>query len=188
VEAHMRSYIPQYNILAEIERYQSEHNNATSKLMAERETEIRRAISGNEDISIPDWKSSDDRSFYKLNKIFEHFMEEAYQHKELEITDYTTYNGREYHKLFRKSADFIAVAEKKNLESLKELIDSEPTICELKKLLEEINTMQYLLNCFGEGISDILHYVPTNGLEGQCLVEQKLRGRIGRFLRRMRRN
>lgn len=183
--SHLLGYTSQNAILLDIKRHENEHNRATSQFMSEREGVIRETISKNENISIPEWRSSEDRyPFYKMAKIFEHYMDEAYQHKEIKIEDYALYDGKQYHKLFREPADLIAIADKKNLQYLKDLIDSEPTICRLKKILEDFKIMQNLLNSFGEGIDHILYHAPTHGLQGQCYVEQDLRPRIIRFLKK----
>ena len=107
---------------------------------------------------------------------------------ELRIELYSTYQKKEYYKLFSNPSDLIAVAEKENLDKLKELIDLEAqsTINRLRELLQNIDSMQYLLNTFHEAITDISHDASVHGLQGQCCVERELlvsalRRRIMRF-------
>jgi hypothetical protein len=187
---HLPSYAS-YDILLNIIRLQDEHNLATSQFMAAREQTIRGAISNN--TTIPEWRSPDDQyPWYKLAKIFEHFEREAYQNVELRIEPYSSYQGIEYYKLFREPADLIAVAERTNLEKLKELIDLEAqsTVSGLRDRLEDNDRMQNLLNTFSENMDDILHDVPTRGLQGQCHIEREIhipvifRGPVIRFFRR----
>jgi hypothetical protein len=152
---HLPSYAS-YDVFLNIIRLQNEHNRATSQFMAAREQDMRDAISNN--TSIPEWMAPDDRyPWYKLAKICEHFQQEAYQQVELRIEPYSTYEGIEYYKLFREPADLIAVAERTNLEKLKELIDLEAqnTVNGLRARLEDNDRMQNLLNTFSDSMEEI---------------------------------
>jgi len=190
---HLPNYPGPYDIVLNIISLENEHNRTTSQFMAEREKGIKKAISDNENISIKEWKTSDDTyPWYKLAKIFEHLQGESYQHMERRIEPYTDYGGKHYYKLFRNPADFIAVAEEINLQNLRDLIDSvaKTTVSRLREITENIDKMQNFLNGFSEGIDNILHQVSTRGLKGRCHEEQELRvpailrGRVMRFFRR----
>jgi hypothetical protein len=190
---HLLNYSKQYNTVLNIISLQSEHNLVTSQFMIEREQMIKTAISDNENMSIKEWNSSDDTySWYKLEKIFAYFEGEARQHINLKIVSYSQNDGIDYYSLFRNPDDLIAVGEKKVLENIKELINSEleNTVNKLRRLLDNIDEMQNYINTFVIDMDKIIYRVTTRGLQGRCDEEQEiqvpmiLRGRVMRFFRR----
>jgi hypothetical protein len=174
---HLESYTNTYDIVLQIRKLQSDHNKQVSEFMSQREKKIRDAISNNKNIHIKEWISSTDEfPFYKLEKIFEHFIEESQQNIELRIESYSNHKGIDYHNLFRKQVDIIAIADQDSLKYLKELLNSEAqTIDKLKEFVEDNHKMQALLDSFDSNIEDIKHDLPTYGLKGRCKIENDLR-------------